>query len=79
MFQISQEWKWRLHVTFPSTERVLAVSDVLLVSDVNAQVVQTGLCCRTGLKSSRTINVQLLLSISQILLRTAFIQELQLS
>lgn len=62
-------------MTFPSTERVLAVSDVLLVSDVKAQVVQTGLCCRTCLKSSRTINVQMLLNISQMLLiRTAFIR-----
>ncbi|ROL51494.1 hypothetical protein DPX16_3183 [Anabarilius grahami] len=45
---VKRKWKWRLHVTFPSTERVLAVSDVLLLSDhVNSrciQVMQTGLC-----------------------------------
>ncbi len=46
-------------MTFPSTERVLAVSDVLLVSMLKL---------RWGLKSSRTINVQVLLNISQILL-----------
>ncbi len=54
-------------MTFPSTERVLAVSDVLLVSDVKAQV---------GLEDFKNNQCSvLLLNISQILLfRTEFIR-----